>query len=326
MTTDQHLGGAALAYARRGLRVLPLHHPVPVPGRTGPGGVGCSCGDPGCGPVGKHPRTRNGLYDATRDPAQVAAWWRRWPQANIGLVTGELVDVLDVDGAGGRAALRHWATQHDLHLEGPLVRTGSGWHHYLAPSGAGNRAGVLEHVDWRGRGGYVVAPPSQHASGTRYRWLRPLTPDLPATPWTLRSLLLPARQQQPQPAARLREAATGHPYGQAALHRELAAVAQAPKGRRNHTLYQAGIRLYSLVAGGVLEHEEVEAGLLAAAEASRLLVEEPLQTRRTLASAERTGLAHPRGVPVGGRAPRRPPARSWREQELRGLDERERGA
>jgi hypothetical protein len=45
-------------------------------------------------------------------------------------------------------------------------------------------------------------------------------------------------------------------------------------------LYQAGIRLYSLVAGGVLAHDEVEAGLLAAATTSRLLVEEPAQTRR----------------------------------------------
>lgn len=66
-----------------------------------------------------------------------------------------------------------------------------------------------------------------------------------------------------------------------------------PKGRRNHSLYQAGIRLYSLVADGVLDHAEVQDGLLTAADAARLLDEEPLQTRRTLASAERTGLAHP---------------------------------
>jgi hypothetical protein len=49
------------------------------------------------------PRTRNGLHDATRSRAQIAAWWRRWPQANIGLVTGELADGLDVDGPAGRA-------------------------------------------------------------------------------------------------------------------------------------------------------------------------------------------------------------------------------
>jgi Bifunctional DNA primase/polymerase, N-terminal len=114
---------------------------------------------------------------------------------------------------------------------------------YLAPTGAGNRAGLLEHVDWRGRGGYVVAPPSRHVSGARYRWLRPLTADLPATPWPQRTLLLPARQQRrPDAVPWFREESAGHPCGRAALKEELAAVAQAPQGRRNHTLYQAGIR------------------------------------------------------------------------------------
>jgi hypothetical protein len=326
MTADQPLLDAALAYATRGFRVLPLHHPIQAGGRRQPGGVGCSCGDPGCGPVGKHPRTRNGLHDATADPNQLARWWQRWPQANIGLVTGELADVLDVDGWAGRAAMRAWATQHQLRLAGPLVRTGSGWHHYLAATGAGNRAGLLEHLDWRGTGGYVVAPPSLHGSGTRYRWLRPLTADLPAAPRPLYNLLLHDRRR-PAAMPRFREeAAAGHPYGRTALQEELAAVAQAPKGHRNHTLYQAGIRLYSLVAGGVLDHAEVQAGLLAAAHAAQLLTEEPLQTRRTLASAERTGLAHPRGIPASNRAPRYAPARTSPAQPNRRHHDRERDA
>jgi hypothetical protein len=326
MTTNQHFRNAALAYAARGFRVLPLHHPVPARSRSQPGGVGCSCGDRGCGPVGKHPRTRNGLHDASADPTQVAYWWQCWPQANIGLVTGELADVLDVDGPAGRAALRRWATQHHLQLDAPLVRTGSGWHYYLAPTGAGNRAGLLEHVDWRGGGGYVVAPPSRHVSGTRYRWLRPLTTDVPDAPWPLRHLLDPVQQQRPEVAPRFRPTTIDNPYGRVALEEELGAVAHAPKGRRNHTLYQAGIRLYSLVAGGVLDHAEVQAGLLAAAEATRLLADEPLQTRRTLASAERTGLAHPRGIPISDRALRHASARPSRAQPTRRRDERERDA
>jgi hypothetical protein len=106
MTAQESLLHAALAYAARGFRVLPLHHPVQMPSRWQPEKVGCSCGDSSCGPVGKHPRTRNGLHDATTDPAQLARWWQRWPQANIGLVTGELADVLDIDGPAGQAALR----------------------------------------------------------------------------------------------------------------------------------------------------------------------------------------------------------------------------
>jgi hypothetical protein len=316
------LGAAALAYAAQGFRVLPLHYPTGAEAGEA-AGVGCSCGDQSCSSIGKHPLTPHGLTDATRDPAQLGWWWRRWPQANIGLLTGELADVLDVDGLAGRAALRRWAATHGLHLDGPLARTGNGWHYYLAPAGTRNRAGLLEHVDWRGIGGYAVAPPSRHSSGSRYRWLRPLTPDLPQVPEPLQDLLVPKDRQRAQPAPLFRPVATGHPYGRKALDDELADVASAPKGRRNHTLYQAGIRLYSLVAGGVLDHAQVQDGLLAAADASRLLADEPLQTRRTLASAERTGLAHPRSVPARKQPPPRstpPPTR-----RRRGRQDRERG-
>ena len=103
----------------------------------------CSCRDPACGAVGKHPRTPHGLNDATGDPAQLGRWWRHWPQANIGLVTGEVADVLDIDGPAGRAALCRFTADHDLRLDGPLVRTGSGWHLYLAPTGSG-----IEPVCW----------------------------------------------------------------------------------------------------------------------------------------------------------------------------------
>jgi hypothetical protein len=294
--TPSWLREAALDYAARGFRVVPLHFPIQHT-HHGITVVHCSCGDQACAAVGKHPLTPHGLRDATTKRSQLEWHWRRWPHANIGLLTGEVADVLDVDGPAGSKAMRKWAAEHHLDLDAPTVRTGTGWHYYLRASGARNRIGLLEHVDWRGIGGYVVAPPSLHANGTRYRWVRPLTTELPPVPPELWGLVLPPR---PEPAAdrNFRTEPRGHPYGRKVLQRELAAVAAAPKGTRNHTLYQAAIRLYSLVAGGVLDHGDVEAGLLAAAEASRLLEEEPAQTRRTLASAERTGLAHPRGIPL----------------------------
>jgi hypothetical protein len=198
----------------------------------------------------------------------------------------------------------------------------------VAPTGSGNRAGLLEQVDWRGRGGYVVAPPSQHATGRHYRWLRPPTATPPRVPAPLRRLLDPARAHAPQPrsapAARVQRTPVGHPYGQAALAQELAKVAHAPKGRRNHTLYQAGIRLYSLVAGGVLDRTDVDTGLLGAADACRLLTEEPAQTRRTLASAERTGQAHPRAIPSPQQHPGHPAPSPNRTHRPPGHDDRER--
>jgi hypothetical protein len=168
MRPTNQLGAAAVAYASLGYRVLPLHHPIPATA-TRRTRMLCSCGDQSCRAVGKHPLTSHGLKDATSDPTQLTRWWRRWPQANIGLVTGERADVLDVDGPAGRAALRRFAAGHDLSLDGPLVQTGTGWHYYLTPTGSSNRAGLLDHVDWRGRGGYVVAPPSRHGDGRRYR-------------------------------------------------------------------------------------------------------------------------------------------------------------
>jgi hypothetical protein len=71
------------------------------------------------------------------------------------------------------AAIRALAAKHDLTSSGPLVRTGGGgWHYYLAPPGLGNVSPRdLARVDWRGRGGYVVAPPSRHVAGHAYEFV-----------------------------------------------------------------------------------------------------------------------------------------------------------
>jgi Bifunctional DNA primase/polymerase, N-terminal len=137
------LRDAALGYASRGIPVLPLHYPVAHLDSArvlGDGRViapqcwtGCSCGDPACGQVGKHPLgalVPHGVNDATTNRARVLAWWTRHPLANIGVATGHLFDVLDVDGPQGAAAIRALAAEHGLASSGPLVRTGGdGWHY-----------------------------------------------------------------------------------------------------------------------------------------------------------------------------------------------------
>jgi hypothetical protein len=283
------LSDAALAYATAGMAVLPLHQPI----TQSDGRTGCSCPDAKCRSIGKHPRTAHGLHDATADLARVAAWWRRWPQANIGLVTGVRFDVLDVDGPAGLQALQRLAG--GLRLSGPLVRTGGGgWHHYLAPLGCGNAQPIrgLERVDWRGRGGYVVAPPSPHASGAHYRWLRPLTGGLPQVPAALRELLVAAPVRPYAPPCR---PILPGSYAHRVLVDECAELAATAPGGRNGRLWRAARNLYNFVAGGMLTDEEVEAALLAAADACGLLAEEPHQTRRTIQSGRSVGLAHPRG-------------------------------
>jgi Bifunctional DNA primase/polymerase, N-terminal len=314
----RQLRDAALGYASRGIPVLPLHHPLPhhgdlqpVPGDQ-PRAVrsGCSCRDPGCGQPGKHPigsLAPHGVKDATTDRARVLAWWTRHPQANIGLATGHRFDVLDVDGPAGEQAIREFAAEHGLASSGPLVRTGGGgWHYYLTPTGLGNPSPwELPGVDWRGRGGYVVAPPSRHHCGRPYRWAAGR--DLDTPPGTVPAVLMERLERRPpqRPASAVQLPAAGDSpaggYAQAALAAELARVAAAPVGQRNHQLWESTRNLYNLVATGALDPRQVDQGLLDAAERCGLLAEEPRQTHRTLASGRQVGLAHP------GR-PRQPPS------------------
>jgi hypothetical protein len=307
------LRDAALGYASRGIPVLPLHHPLPQHGDLqarssdrplpGPGaGTRCSCRDPDCGQVGKHPLgalVPHGVKDATCNRARVLAWWSRHPQANIGLATGHRFDVLDVDGPEGAQAIRELAATHGLQSSGPLVRTGGGgWHYYLAPTGLGNiQPQGLERVDWRGRGGYVVAPPSRHASGHPYQWLpgRNLAAPLGQVPGVLLEQLQPRQLHRPAGPVQLPAVGDGpgDRYARAALAQELARVAAAPVGQRNRQLWESTRNLYNLVATGALNHREVDQELLQAAERCGLLAEEPRQTRRTLASGRQVGLTHP---------------------------------
>ena len=215
------LRDAALGYASHGIPVLPLHYPLPhhrdlqtlsedqrQPRPTVR--TSCSCRDPGCGQVAKHPLgslVPHGVKDATCNRARILAWWTRHPQANIGLATGHLFDILDVDGPQGEQTIRTLAAEHGLTSSGPLVHTGGGgWHFYLAPTGLGNVCPAgLAHVDWRGRGGYVVAPPSRHPSGHPYQWAPGRDLDTPPgqVPAVLLERLQPRQRQQPTRPVRL---------------------------------------------------------------------------------------------------------------------------
>jgi hypothetical protein len=152
-------------------------------------------------------------------------------------------------------------------------------------------------VDWRGRGGYVVAPPSRHASGHPYQWLAGRALDIPPgqVPSVLLERLQPRQLRRPPGRDQFPIAVdgSGEPYARAALAEELARVAAAPVGRRNRQLWESTRNLYNLVATGALDHREVDQGLLTAAERCGLLAEEPRQTHRTLASGRQVGLAHP---------------------------------
>ena len=171
---------AALDYARHGLPVVPLHYAVrnrrtPV--------AACSCGEPTCARVGAHPLPSHGAADATTDPIRITWWWRRFPDANVGLATGAAFDALVVCGSVGDR-VRWSVIAEALRSGSPLVRAGGDtWHFLFAPAGlASQRPWGLARVEWRGWGGWVVGPPSQHAGGAVAAWVRGLDAPLPELP------------------------------------------------------------------------------------------------------------------------------------------------
>lgn len=268
----------ALAYARHGIPVLPVH----TPDRGG----SCSC-DRGvrCDRPGKHPRLRHGLTEASTDPQQIQLWWTFWPRANVGLRTGVVMDVADVDSAEGWHGLRRLLSG-DV-PPGPQVRTGGGGRHlWFRPTGWGNRVRLISGLDWRGAGGYVLAPPSLHVRGACYRWIRKPAVALPVVPASLLSLIA-----GPRPAA-VRPGTVTHPdrYAEAALDAETARVAGAVEGTRNDTLNRAAFVLGRLVGAGLLDESEVRWGLTAAARQAGLGWTE---IRQTIRSGLTAGRRHP---------------------------------
>ncbi|MDH3302918.1 MAG: bifunctional DNA primase/polymerase, partial [Acidimicrobiia bacterium] len=184
MTADEHgssdpMAGeapvvAALRLAALGWSVVPVH--TATEGR-------CGCRRSPCPSPGKHPRVPwERWMTRTARPTEIEAWWDRWPDANVGAVTGwvSAMIVLDIDPRhGGDETLAALETE-----EQPLPPTvtgisgGGGRHLYFAhPTHLVPSRPLAAGVDLKAEGGLVVVPPSRHASGGTYRWLADHAPD-----------------------------------------------------------------------------------------------------------------------------------------------------
>lgn len=161
---------AALWYAEQGLRVFPLqqHDAVEVDPRTGE-----------IEPAPKRPyRGSRGFLDATTDAQTIRDWWCEKPESNIGIATGHLVDVIDIDGPVGVKSYVQLLDDLPPVLGKVSTPRPGGTHLYVpAVPGRRNRAKLLPGIDYRGTGGYVVAPPSRVSVGDyhgTYTWRTPL--------------------------------------------------------------------------------------------------------------------------------------------------------
>jgi Bifunctional DNA primase/polymerase, N-terminal len=157
---------AAMWYGSYGIPVFPLHTPV--------GDGKCSCTNPNCHHVGKHPRTKHGLKDATSDISTIANWWRKWPDANIGMPTGAVsfTLALDIDPRnGGDESVELLRSKYGQFPETAQQVTGGGGGHLIFRFGGGSVPNSLAPgIDLKADGGYIVVAPSLHKSGRRYQW------------------------------------------------------------------------------------------------------------------------------------------------------------
>jgi hypothetical protein len=151
-------------YAALGLKLIPLYG-------IKFGNCECAKGS-ACSSKGKHPRFKNWPKEASSDPEALSKWAAAWPYMNVGIVTGAAsgVIVVDVDGDDGLISVKK-KTEGKAPITWTAM-TGRGRHFYFRhpETSVKNRAAIFPHVDLRGDGGYVVAPPSTHASGVRYSW------------------------------------------------------------------------------------------------------------------------------------------------------------
>lgn len=164
------LMAAALSYARNGMYVVPLL------------------------PRSKIPWLPAWPKNCSTDAGTIAKWWHDKPDSNIGIVAGksDLV-IVDVDPRnGGMDSLNQYLLSQTPELEKfPTVQTGGDGLHFYLPQPNGTRIGdskPFPGIDIKGAT-QIVAPPSLHPNGNRYKWLREIAFPLQPFPDSLLQLL-----------------------------------------------------------------------------------------------------------------------------------------
>jgi putative DNA primase/helicase len=307
----------------------------------------------------KAPYTGAGVKDATTDEAVITGWWKRWPNAMIGVAMGHNgLFALDFDprvdpDTGEIFTLETLKAELEAMIGCALpvslaaVTQSGGVHVYLKqPRDGGpeirNRGNLPRHVDVRGIGGYVIAPPSvMTETGGRYRWLAGRQGMEPAeAPASLIEILrskgsgkaaretraaAPTPHSAPENGDPVNRRFSGAPsegrggfgddpqdqarrrYALTALDSELKELAATPigggrHGGRNRGIYFAALKLGGFIPGGWLSESVVRASLLDVIRAMPNN-DDPQGAEKTMENGLRDGMASPHDMSgVGTRA------------------------
>lgn len=265
------LRDAALRYAAAGIPVFP------------------------CVPNGKKPRVSRGFQAATTNLQTIGRWWSRWPDANIGIPTGTpSFDVVDIDchpSGSGFATFEQARSKGLTDGWAAIVRTPSqGLHLYypaLPDRPQPSWSEGTKHIDFRGTGGYIIAPPSRAVgrSGETAPYeliVEGRDPD-PIDSQALRDFIHPPEQRR-QSSPNLSAASNVTRKG----IRDW--LANRAEGTRNHSLYWAASRYAERSIPESEAHDDL-GGI-----AERIGLERPEITATIRSAYRRAGSPHPLGT------------------------------
>ncbi|WP_428897619.1 Primase C terminal 1 (PriCT-1) [Parelusimicrobium proximum] len=134
----------------------------------------CACFNSTCSCPCKHPIFKGGYKIATSNLTRVENWLKVNPKCNWAVATGKPsnIVVIDVD-------LRKSGDKSISSFNLPptyTVSTGNGFHYYFnlpkEHKYLSSKNGLLDGVDFKANGGYVIIPPSTHFNGTQYKILK----------------------------------------------------------------------------------------------------------------------------------------------------------
>lgn len=267
-------------------------------------------------------------WGQTTDPEEIRRDFKRWPNANVGIATGDeagffVVETDTADGHGegtdGAAELakleaEYGALPATLEAESPSGSVHRYYLHHGFPI-KNSASAVAPGVDVRGDGGMVVAPPSVKPGKGAYKWRNNL-PIVPCPQWLLDRILAGKEKPEPEPTISQQAMATvpprdgfdddqvqrrarnGTSYIEAALSGEYDALARASKGSRNTDLNNAAVKLGHYVGSGLLDESVVVQTLLDACASNGSLAEDGRpQCLATIKSGLAKGKTEPKGVP-----------------------------